>query len=257
MRSTKRLHVATPGATPRGGCPSARRETPARKGRMVRPCTGDRAALLPRTRIGGVEHKAVTMLAAWSRPDDWRPVDDREGARSRTGYMAEPRVRWLVRAITSASRPTHDEPLSEHRRLAHGCTRAVPSPARSRGAWSGVRRTQLQRLPPPRFEAPGGAVYKTTTSRVYYPQGCGLGHRAQTAYALIDIQAAAFGFRRLREAPASNDEMLHLQPSTHAAPIHRRTHLREQPRVQLRRGVRRTSADSSADYLSMFVRDRT
>jgi len=48
-------------------------------------------------------------------------------------------------------------------------------------AGRGVRRTQPQRLRPAAIRA-RRAVYKTTTSRVYYPQGCdwGTGNRLRT-----------------------------------------------------------------------------
>ncbi len=142
-------------------------------------------------------HAQVQLeLASWVRPQD---------VRSGAVVNGRPLSDWVDGSNVEA-----DGTLVNHLRIApdymttiyqsadaivFDALAGVPTPEAARVGLANVYRAMSAvRYDPRRYAAPGGVIYQSRGTPVYYPQGCDWGTGQALPYALMDAQAAAFGW---------------------------------------------------------------
>ena len=219
------------------------------------------AAMLPtHPHRAAWEHKAVDlMLAAWARPSVLG---------TRTVVNGAPVSAWL-----HGSNVQQNGGLINHKRVAPDYSTTLYQnldtlltnsllglPTPKAATWMlnpvyGALSSYSYRAPP--FDQPGGTVYRRTGASVYYPQGCDWGVGQQAPFALIDAQAAAFGFGNLAKLSAVGMEQRHLRRQLALQQRHLDRHTYAAHGEDNYVGREAHVAQLAAQiYLSVFVRDR-
>ncbi len=140
--------------------------------------------------------QATLQLAAWARPSD---------VNSSTVIDGKPLSAWL-----GGSNVESNGVIINHSRVAPDYTSTayqnVDTVMMAALAGTPAPQASLANLKPvyaalptvpyntPPYDSPGGKVYRIGYGSVYYPQGCDWGTGQQLPYALLDAQAAVFGF---------------------------------------------------------------
>ena len=200
-------------------------------------------------------HAQVTlMLSAWVRPQDVNTATVVNGA---------PVASWV-----NGSNVEADGTVVNHNRIAPDYSTdlyqnldevlvdalaGVPTPEAARWGLAHVYAGLTDvTFSGPRYAAPGGSVYQG--EHVYYPQGCDWGTGQALPYALVDAQAAAFGFGSSRSAA---HESRHLHQHAHLQARFRDGRTFASDKEYRYVGREEHTAQLAAQlYLTKLVRDR-
>jgi hypothetical protein len=108
----------------------------------------------------------------------------------------------------------------------------------------------------PQFLAPGGQIYSTTTSTIYYPQGCDWGTGQELPYALIDTEANLFGFGDPATSAAAESLHAHAQLAMQARSSNGATFISNTEYNYAGR-EEHTNQLAAQMYLAYYIKDRT
>ncbi len=149
------------------------------------------------------------VLSAWTRPQD---------VHTTTVVNGRPLSDWVSgsNVETNGTLVNHDRIAPDYMTTAYQSADAilfdalagVATPEANRVGLANVYRAMSTvRFDAQRYAAPGGAIYQSRGTPVYYPQGCDWGTGQALPYALMDAQAAAFGWGTSASAALENRHM--------------------------------------------------